>query len=182
MAVASCNYLHTGIQSQFLCAEIIINVTYVYLLLPLIFYQKVWYWGHSHKGPLYSYRANLGQWSGRKEQHDFTLSPSYFTQNSDLITRSCFFTKEDSFSSSFITSIWIEVTLLYFFLSSSSCSFITETVLKIKHQQVTQKWKQVQSIPIYNCFIYATFFPKGNCCTDASFSLRVEEKIGIKNL
>lgn len=105
------------------------------------------------QGPLCNCHADLGHWSRRKEQHDFRLSSPYFTQNSDLITRSCFFTKENSFSSSFIISIWTEVTLLYFFVSCSSCSFITEAVLKIKHQ-VSQRWKQVQSIPVYNCVLY----------------------------
>lgn len=68
-----------------------------------------------------------------KKQHDFRLSLPSFTQNSDLITRSCFFTKEDSFSSSLMTSIWIEVTVLCFSVSCSSCSFMTDAVSKVKH-------------------------------------------------
>lgn len=77
-----------------------------------------------------NYHVDLCHWTRRMKQHDLGLRLSHFTQNSDLITRSCFFTKEDSSSSCFKTSIWTEVTLLYLFVNCSSCSSMTDAVLK----------------------------------------------------
>lgn len=99
-----------------------------------------------------NYHVDSGQWT-RKKQHDLGWSLPCFTQNSDLITRLCFFTKEDSLSSCLMTSIWTAVMLSYFFVSCSSCSFMTDAVLNTKQINFYLKMK-VNPKPCIYCALH----------------------------